>query len=103
MTAMDLIPEHVREKIVARDDIREDLLAIPEAEADGWIVTFKNGSWANPATFSKPEVVVWSTGRDWRRARVNPSTARQHPPEVFPTLKDALENNVEVLLGRRMA
>lgn len=103
MTAMRLIPTYVRESITDRKEgVREDLLAIEAAEADGWTVTFKDGSWANPAIFRKSGAVVWLARSGWRRAHVT-AEGRHSPPEVFPTLADALANNVEALMGRRLA
>lgn len=104
MTAMNLIPAYVREQIAAgKEGLRADLLAIPQAEADGWRVTFRDNSWANPAHFAQRDAVVWQASTGWKRSRLNPSTGRFHPPETFPTVGDALANNTEALMGRRMA
>lgn len=73
----------------ARRGIREDLLLIPAAEAAGWVGEFPNGSWHNAAEFTRGEVAVWGTGRDWRRARLG-NSGRYSKPEVFSTLAEAL-------------
>ncbi len=102
MTALDLLPHNVRKALKARDpELREDLRAIPGAEADGWVVSFREGAWGHPAEFRKDDVLVWRARTGWKRARVT-RQGRHMPAEVFPTLADALANNVTVLLGVRL-
>jgi hypothetical protein len=66
MSALNLLPGYVVDEIKEKKKIRDDLLAIPDAEAAGWEVSFRNDHWHNPATFTKGGITVWSTGRDWR-------------------------------------
>lgn len=79
--------------------LRDDLLIIPEAEAAGWVISFRNNSWHNGADFDRDGITVWSTGRDWRRAGVvNGLTSI---PEVFPSsmegLRAALASTAELV------
>lgn len=87
MSAMDLLPNHVRADIAKGSGrLRSDLLVIPEAEAAGWAVSFRNDHWHNGASFVRGDVTVWGTGRDWRR-RAGLALDENHKfraPEVFP-------------------
>ena len=90
-SAMDLIPQHVRDTIaapVAPSHFREDLRCVPAAEAAGWRVAFRNGHWHNSATFTRNGVSVWWAGT-WRRmADGAPYPAVK--PELFKTCAAAL-------------
>ena len=95
--ALALLPGYVRETVLSGDPnhrgagaptgrgthgaTREDLMAIPAAAADGWVVGFPGDHWHDAATFTKGDVSVWSTGRDWRRAVL--VDGRYQPPTVF--------------------
>ncbi len=98
MSAMDLLPADVVESVrLGETFMRGDLLLIPEAEAAGWAVSFRNDHWHNAAGFAKGAMHVWSTGRDWRRALL--VDGRYQPPTVFPCnlegLRAALALTVE--------
>lgn len=89
MSAMHLLPEYVCQEIAdKKPGLRDDLLAIPAAEAAGWVVTFRNDHWHNAARFERGDATVWGTGRDWRRAV--PVDGQYGPPAVFATLAEAL-------------
>ena len=89
MSALDLLPQEVQNHIRARTPrLRDDLLAIPDAEAVGWKVTFRNDHWHNSAIFEKDDKTVWSTGRDWRAATF--TGGRYGVPRVYYTLAEAL-------------
>lgn len=76
-SALDLLPDFVRVQITHKDPrLRDDLRLIPEAEATGWKVSFRNDSWHNAAMFAKDGVHVWSTGYDWRSAWYAPDGTR---------------------------
>jgi hypothetical protein len=74
---------HRRKKPLGKHgQLRDDLVIIPEAEAAGWKVSFRNNNWHNGAMFDRDGITIWPTGRDWRRAGViNGLTS---VPEVFP-------------------
>lgn len=83
-SALDLLPGYVRDAIAARSGrLRADLLVIPDAEAAGWIVEFRNDHWHNGAEFQRGDVVVWETGRDYRRNTFR-NGGQSGRPESFP-------------------
>lgn len=89
MSAIDLLPNFVVKRIKAKSSrIRDDLLAIPDAEAAGWKVKFRNDHWHNAARFEMGDKTVWSTGRDWRGATL--ADGRYGPPRPYGTLEEAL-------------
>lgn len=90
MSALDLLPGYVRDRIAAKDDphLRADLLVIPEAEAAGWVATFRNNSWHNGAGFQRGNTYVWSASAGWRRNTVEQEADGiwrfTRTPETFP-------------------
>jgi hypothetical protein len=91
MSALDLLPEYVVKDIRAKSRrIRDDLLAIPDAEEAGWKVTFRNDHWHNAATFQKGVKTIWSTGRDWRASTF--ADGRYGVPRPYRTLAEALRH-----------
>jgi hypothetical protein len=69
MSALDQLPDDVRAEIAAGTKrIREDLRIIPDAEAAGWTVTFRDDHWHNAATFERGGVSVWDASTGWRSA-----------------------------------
>ena len=81
-SAMEMLPDDTQTAIIQQNlNIREDLRIIPDAEAAGWIVTFREDHWHNPATFRRNDITVWATGRDWRKAAL--VNGRYASPEVF--------------------
>lgn len=95
MTALNLLPDYVREKIKRVNDpacksppsIRDDLAAIPAAEAAGWSVKFIANHWHNGTMFSRNGVTVWWSGC-WRaKTDAAPFWERVR---TYPTLADAL-------------
>lgn len=89
MSALDLIPAETRAEIRAKDPrIRDDLRMISEAEAAGWTVSFPNDHWHNAAIFTRGDVTVWSTGRDYRRNVL--VDGRYSKPTVFASGIDGL-------------
>lgn len=50
--------------------IRDDLRIIPEAEAAGWAVSFRDGSWHNPAQFKRDGASVWQVSAFWGPPRL---------------------------------
>lgn len=90
MSALDQLPPGLKARILSQERyLRDDLLAIPAAEAAGWTVEFRNNSWHNGATFKKGRTVVWSTGRDWRFA-ARQGNGYLTKPQVFANLAEAL-------------
>ena len=96
-TALDLLPDYVRAEIAAANNptpgtfskpgLREDLRAIPSAEAAGWKVTFRNDSWHNGASFDRNGVGVWWSGC-WRAK--NDGAPFKEAPRLYSTLAEAL-------------
>lgn len=85
-SALELLPDYVKAKIASKDHpLRDDLRIIPEAEAAGWTVTFRNDAWHNPASFDQDGVAVWSTGYDWRSALYHPDGSRGDITTFAPT------------------
>ena len=71
MTALNLLPPGVQRAVALQDgNLRADLAVIPAAEAAGWQVSFRDGSWHNPADFQRAGVMVWQTRIYWQRARL---------------------------------
>jgi hypothetical protein len=98
MSALDLLPDYVREQIAQANNptpgqfrprgLRDDLRAIPQAEAAGWIVTFPDDNWHNGAVFKRNGVSVWWM-RCWR-AKEDGAPFREEPRK-YATLAEALE------------
>lgn len=91
-----LLPPLTRESLLQgqRGGVtRPDLVAIIDAEAAGWTVTFPDNDWRAPATFRRNGVVVWSTGQDIRRTH-HINASRYSDPEILPlatsTMRQAL-------------
>lgn len=60
MSIIDTLPPDTQAKIRAGDqNIRDDLRVLPEAEAAGWTVEFRNNNWHNAASFKRGDVCVW--------------------------------------------
>jgi hypothetical protein len=79
-------------------DLRDDLIVIPEAEAAGWFVSFRDDNWYNTAEFVRDGITVWqATG--WRRAGV--VNGLYTVPEVFSCeiegLRAALASTTELV------
>lgn len=90
MSLLDKLPGYVQDQVRQQvRPMREDLLIIPEAEAAGWVGSFRNESWHNAATFVRGSEHVWATGRDWRRATLSPEN-RFEKPTVFSAERGAL-------------
>lgn len=97
MSALVLLPQSVRDQIeecrnprpghFPPSGLREDLRAIPEAEAAGWSVRFRDGNWHNGAEFSRDGVSVWWS-RCWRAKRDDAPFREE--PRLYATLADAL-------------
>jgi len=86
---MDSLPNDVFLDICAKSSrLRADLLIIPDAEAAGWSVAFRDNNWHNAADFHKDSVHVWLTSSGWRRATLEDD--RFTKPTVFSNLREAL-------------
>ncbi|MCL8382075.1 hypothetical protein [Xanthobacter aminoxidans] len=97
MTALDLLPQYVRDQIeecrnphpgrFPPHGLREDLRAIPDAEAAGWVVKFPSDHWHNGAQFSRNGVSVWWSSC-WRAKRDD--APFRETPRLYSTLAEAL-------------
>lgn len=96
-SALEILPQYVRDEIEAARNpkpgtfphvgLREDLCAIPDAEAAGWLVKFRDGNWHNGAVFSRDGVSVWWS-TCWRaKADFAPFG---EAPRLYSTLAEAL-------------
>ena len=91
MSALDLLPDYVRAEIASggKRGLREDLRAIPAAEAAGWTANFRDDCWHNGATFKRGTVAVWWS-RCWR-ARDYADDFPAVPVRLYATLAEALD------------
>ena len=90
MSIIETLPNYIQEEIQEQvKTLRNDLLAIPQAEADGWVVSFKKNSWHNPASFEKNGVSVWLTSIGWKAADLVDGYYKNH--RTYESLTDALE------------
>ncbi len=103
ISALDEVPNDVRRKLATKagEQLRADLRCIEAAEKAGWKVTFLHNHWHNSTTFKKGDVIVWSTGKDYRRdvlTTIDGVKRHSGKPEVFSFdvwgLREALGDNL---------
>jgi hypothetical protein len=93
VSIIDTLPPDTRAKIRRGDrGIRDDLRILPEAEAAGWTVEFRNNHWHNAASFKRGDLCVWFVaGRHfvgWHSAVLVEGRWTQH--KDHPSLREAL-------------
>ena len=92
-SAMDLLPDYLKAQITSRKGgLRDDLLAIPAAEAEGWKVTFRNDHWHNSASFERNGLHVWYIGPAWQTAYLIDGRYQHH--KRFRSLAEALKRDI---------